>query len=109
MHKELAQKLPSIFDPKTISGILHHSVIEELFLDIGLMQHICGIDPFETINSSDLTSVYKGAIAEQFVNMVKLKKDLCSRPISMRNKLLVNLSSCPCIQLLNDGMTKWGL
>ena len=31
------------------------------------MQHICGIDLFETINSSDLTSVYKGAIAEQFV------------------------------------------
>ena len=42
-------------------------VFKALFLDIGLMQHICGIDPFETINSSDLTSVYKGAIAEQFV------------------------------------------
>ena len=42
-------------------------VFKALFLDIGLMQHICGIDPLETINSSDLTSVYKGAIAEQFV------------------------------------------
>lgn len=42
-------------------------VFKALFLDIGLMQHICGIDPFETINSSDLTSVYKGAVAEQFV------------------------------------------
>ena len=42
-------------------------VFKALFLDIGLMQHICGIDPLETINSSDLISVYKGAIAEQFV------------------------------------------
>lgn len=42
-------------------------VFKALFLDIGLMQHICGIDPLETINSSDLTSIYKGAIAEQFV------------------------------------------
>ncbi|MCJ7471498.1 MAG: DUF4143 domain-containing protein [Actinobacteria bacterium] len=42
-------------------------VFKALFLDIGLMQHICGIDPLETINSSDLTSVYKGAMAEQFV------------------------------------------
>ncbi len=42
-------------------------VFKPLFLDIGLMQHICGIDPLETINSSDLTSIYKGAIAEQFV------------------------------------------
>lgn len=42
-------------------------VFKALFLDIGLMQHICGINPLETINSSDLTSVYKGAIAEQFI------------------------------------------
>ncbi len=42
-------------------------VFKPLFLDIGLMQHICGIDPLETINSSDLNSVYKGALAEQFV------------------------------------------
>jgi len=42
-------------------------VFKALFLDIGLTQHICGIDPLEIINSSDLTSVYKGVIAEQFV------------------------------------------
>ncbi len=42
-------------------------VFKALFLDIGLMQYVCGIDPLETINSSDLNSVYRGAVAEQFV------------------------------------------
>jgi len=42
-------------------------VFKALFLDIGLMQNICGLDPIETIHSADLTSVYKGALAEQFV------------------------------------------
>jgi len=42
-------------------------VFKALFLDVGLMQHICGIDPLDTINSSDLNSVYRGAVAEQFV------------------------------------------
>lgn len=42
-------------------------VFKALFLDIGLMQNICGLDPMETINAVDLTSVYRGAVAEQFV------------------------------------------
>ncbi len=42
-------------------------VFKALFLDIGLMQNICGLDPMETIHSADLTSVYRGALAEQFV------------------------------------------
>jgi len=42
-------------------------VFKTLFLDVGLMQHVCGIDPLETIHSADLNSVYRGAVAEQFV------------------------------------------
>lgn len=42
-------------------------VFKAIFVDIGLVQHICKVDPLETINSPDLTAVYKGAIAEQFV------------------------------------------
>ncbi|MBM3701035.1 MAG: ATP-binding protein [Actinobacteria bacterium] len=42
-------------------------VFKAIFLDVGLMQNICGLDPMETINAADLTSVYRGAVAEQFV------------------------------------------
>ncbi len=42
-------------------------VFKALFVDIGLMQHVCGIDPIETINSANLNIVYRGAVSEQFV------------------------------------------
>ena len=42
-------------------------VFKSLFLDIGLMQSLCGFDPRQSIDASDLTSVYKGSLAEQFV------------------------------------------
>lgn len=42
-------------------------VFKSLFLDIGLMQSICGLDPLQSIDATDLTSVYKGSLAEQFV------------------------------------------
>jgi predicted AAA+ superfamily ATPase len=42
-------------------------IFKPLFLDIGLMQNICGFDPRECINSNDLTNLYRGALAEQFV------------------------------------------
>jgi predicted AAA+ superfamily ATPase len=42
-------------------------IFKPLFLDIGLMQSVCGIDPKESITATDLNNVYKGAIAEQFV------------------------------------------
>lgn len=42
-------------------------IFKPLFLDIGLMQHMCGIDPKESLKAADLNSVYKGAVAEQFV------------------------------------------
>lgn len=42
-------------------------IFKPLFLDIGLMQHMCGIDPKESLKAADLNNVYKGAVAEQFV------------------------------------------
>ncbi|HCE45496.1 MAG TPA: nuclease [Lentisphaeria bacterium] len=38
-----------------------------LFLDIGLMQHLCGVAARDIIDSADLLDVYRGALAEQFV------------------------------------------
>ena len=38
-----------------------------LFLDIGLMQHLCGVVPRDVIDGNDLLDIYRGALAEQFV------------------------------------------
>lgn len=36
-------------------------------LDIGLMQHLCGIDPTMAVSTENLLSLYRGRLAEQFV------------------------------------------
>lgn len=36
-------------------------------LDIGLMQHICGLDPATAVGTENLLSIYRGQLAEQFV------------------------------------------
>lgn len=36
-------------------------------LDIGLMQHMCGIDPAMAVGRDNLLSIYNGQLAEQFV------------------------------------------
>ncbi|MHC5138006.1 MAG: ATP-binding protein, partial [Planctomycetota bacterium] len=36
-------------------------------LDIGLMQHLCGIDPSLAVGKENLLSIYNGRLAEQFV------------------------------------------
>lgn len=38
-----------------------------VFLDIGLMQHLCGILPAEVLSTRDLLDNYRGALAEQFI------------------------------------------
>ncbi len=38
-----------------------------VFLDIGLMQHLCGVPAREMLTEKDLLNVYRGALAEQFV------------------------------------------
>ncbi len=42
-------------------------IMKPLFLDLGLMQYHCGIHPSDILNEKDLSKVYKGALAEQFV------------------------------------------
>jgi len=42
-------------------------VFKLLFLDIGLLQQISGYDPLNILETSDLTALYQGALAEQFV------------------------------------------
>lgn len=41
--------------------------IKPIFLDVGLVQHFCGIDASQILRDEDLSLVYKGALAEQFV------------------------------------------
>ncbi|MBI4357570.1 MAG: ATP-binding protein [Gammaproteobacteria bacterium] len=43
-----------------------------LFLDIGLMQHLCGVTAQNILGHGDLTKVYQGALAEQFVGQALL-------------------------------------
>ncbi|SDU57118.1 ATP-binding protein [Desulfobacula phenolica] len=42
-------------------------VMKPLFLDVGLMQYCCGINPSDVLKEKNLSNVYKGALAEQFV------------------------------------------
>ncbi len=47
-------------------------VFKYLFLDIGLMQTICGIKAGEVLHERNLLSIYQGALAEQFVGQEML-------------------------------------
>lgn len=65
-------QLVNLIHSTTVSGLplgadISSKTFKPLFLDIGLMQSVCGIDPKESITAADLNSVYKGAVAEQFV------------------------------------------
>jgi predicted AAA+ superfamily ATPase len=42
-------------------------IFKAIFVDIGLMQFMCGISSFELLNKQDLLNIYRGALAEQFV------------------------------------------
>lgn len=60
IHSSDASGLP-------LGASVSFKIFKPLFLDIGLMQNICGFDPRECINSHNLTNIYRGAIAEQFI------------------------------------------
>lgn len=42
-------------------------VFKCLFLDIGLMQHLCGIRPKEILEARNILDIWRGGLAEQFV------------------------------------------
>ncbi len=44
-----------------------HKLFKTIFLDIGLMQYICGIPATQILTENNLLDVYRGALAEQFV------------------------------------------
>ncbi len=60
VHSTTASGLP-------LGATTSYKVFKPLFLDIGLMQHICGINPNEVLKKKNLSNIYKGAIVEQFV------------------------------------------
>ena len=47
-------------------------VFKSVFLDIGLMQHLSGINIATILHEDDLLKVYRGALAEQFVGQEML-------------------------------------
>ncbi|MBN2441482.1 MAG: ATP-binding protein [Spirochaetales bacterium] len=40
---------------------------KSIFLDIGFMQYLCGIDPVSILHENNILNLYKGSLAEQFV------------------------------------------
>lgn len=42
-------------------------IFKTVFLDIGLMQHICSIPPTSVFEQKSLLDIYRGSLAEQFV------------------------------------------
>lgn len=50
-----------------LSSHASDKVFKTIFLDVGLMQALCGIDWGKISEKEDLTSIYQGMIAEQFV------------------------------------------
>jgi len=57
-------------------------VFKYCFLDIGLMQHICGISSTEILLSEDLLACYSGALSEQYIG-----QELMTRGGSQNNQL----------------------
>jgi predicted AAA+ superfamily ATPase len=49
------------------------SVFKLVFLDIGLLQSLCGLDNSEVFTSHDILDTYRGAIAEQFAGQQMLQ------------------------------------
>ncbi len=50
-----------------LNANISSKVIKSLFLDVGLMRYNCGIQPSDILKAKDLSNVYRGALAEQFV------------------------------------------
>lgn len=64
----ITQKIKSVSSPG-IPLEIHASdkKFKNLFLDIGLMNRVMGIDYNETLNHKNLLAIYRGQLAEQFV------------------------------------------
>ncbi|MCF6332739.1 MAG: AAA family ATPase [Draconibacterium sp.] len=64
----IAQKVKSVSSPGIpLEAMASDKKFKNLFLDIGLMNRVMGIDYNETLNHKSLLSIYRGQLAEQFV------------------------------------------
>lgn len=64
----LLQKVPSTHaQGLPLEAEAASNVFKSIFLDIGLMQYICGISSNEFLNQKDLLVIYRGGLDEQFV------------------------------------------
>jgi predicted AAA+ superfamily ATPase len=50
-----------------LEGHASETIFKALFLDVGLMQQLCGLKADLRVGTSDLLDTYRGAVAEQFV------------------------------------------
>jgi len=50
-----------------LGATVSDKLFKTVFLDIGLMQYICGIPASKIITETNLLDIYRGALAEQFV------------------------------------------
>lgn len=60
IHASSAQGLP-------LEATASSKIFKALYLDIGLMQHACGVDAVRIKTEKDLSNIYQGALVEQFV------------------------------------------
>lgn len=64
----IAQKIKSVSSPGIpMEAMASEKKFKNLFLDIGLMNRVMGVDYNETLNHKNLLAIYKGQLAEQFV------------------------------------------
>ena len=60
VHSSNANGLP-------LGAGINKQVIKVVFLDIGLMQHVCGLSATTILAEVDLMDAYRGALCEQFI------------------------------------------
>ncbi len=68
LHAKIIKKIPSLHNITPLLN-LNFSLkkFKTLLLDIGLWQHLSGISDYLELTKSDLSNIYRGALAEQFV------------------------------------------
>jgi predicted AAA+ superfamily ATPase len=60
-----------------LGASVSEKVFKCLFLDVGLMHTMCGVQPSETLQADDLLDVFRGALAEQFAGQQILAQGGC--------------------------------
>ena len=64
----ITQKVKSVSRPGIpLEVFASDKKFKSLFLDIGLMNRVMGIDYNETLNHKNLLAIYRGQLAEQFI------------------------------------------